>query len=118
MIAVAQAAADAYRAADIAALEELLASDITVVDPNSRVITRPAILEAIRAGAIKYNVFANRDVQARVYGDTAIVVGITEAKGTLLGQPFSAEVRFTDVMVRLQGKWKLVATHTSHMPPR
>ena len=116
VVALAQAAADAFRDGNISALEELLAPDITVVDPGARVATRDTVLNAIRSGALRYEVFSNRDATARLYGDTAVVVGITAVKGKFLDQSFSLEVRFTDVLVRDKGKWKLVATHATRIP--
>jgi ketosteroid isomerase-like protein len=115
VIAVAQAAADAIRDGSIAAVEELFAPDVTVIDSGGRVATRDTILNNIRSGALRYEVFLNRDATARLYGDTAIVVGTTAVKGRFLDQPFTVDVRFTDVLVRVQGKWKLVATHASRI---
>jgi ketosteroid isomerase-like protein len=116
VIAVAQAAADAFREGNIEALEQLLTPDFTSVDAASRVASRADVIAAMRAGALRYEVFQNRDMKARIYGDAAVIVGTTSAKGTWMGQPFSAELRFTDVLLRMDRKWKLVATHATRLP--
>jgi len=53
-----------------------------------------------------------------VYGDAAIVTGITTVKGRSKGEPFAADFQFTDTYVRHSGHWLLAASHASRLPTK
>jgi ketosteroid isomerase-like protein len=50
-----------------------------------------------------------------VYGDTAVVQGITSLKGRAAGKPFALDVRFTDTLVRVNGSWTIVVSHVTRI---
>jgi ketosteroid isomerase-like protein len=55
------------------------------------------------------------DVKVRIFGDTAVVTGGYQGKGTeASGKPFAEHLRWTDTWVKTPGsKWLLVASHYS-----
>ncbi len=54
----------------------------------------------------------------RVYGSTAVVWGRVTMSGRRAGgSRFSVQSRFTDVFVVRNGRWQLVAGHSSRLPP-
>jgi len=116
VMAVTQAACDAFRLQDLPVLEKLLAPEFTLVNSTSQVQSREENLEEVRKGDPKYEVFRNHDMTARVYGDAAIVQGITTVKGTSGGQPFEVDIRFTDTLIRMGGECKLVVSHVTRIP--
>lgn len=116
VMALTQAACDAFRLRDIAALERLLAPEFTLVEPGADVQTREQALAEVRAGEPRYAVFRNHSMSARVYGDAAIVVGITSLEGTAGGKPFKVDVRFTDTLIRRAGRWQMVASQATRIP--
>jgi uncharacterized protein (TIGR02246 family) len=84
------------------------------------------IAELIRAGKFRWEVYDRKDVQIRIYGDSAVVVGKVEAKGigarfvpqthTWAADPnasFSGTLHFTHVYIRRNGRWLLAALHNS-----
>jgi ketosteroid isomerase-like protein len=115
-MAATQAACDAFRLRDIAALERLLAPEFTLVSTNSEVQTRAQALEEVRAGDPQYERFENHGMTARVYGNTAVVQGITSLKGRSAAAPFALDVRFTDTLVRVNGQWTIVVSHVTRIP--
>ena len=118
VMAVTQQACDAFRVGDVAAVEKLLAPRFTLVQPDAQVQSRAEVIAEVRAREPQYEVFRNHSMSAQVYGDAAIVQGITTVKGTSRGKPFQADVRFTDTLVREQGRWRLVVSHVTGMPVR
>jgi len=52
-------------------------------------------------------------MRVRVYGNTAVVTGTAESKGTEDGKEFSRRERFIDVWVKQAGQWKIVSTHST-----
>jgi ketosteroid isomerase-like protein len=115
-MAATQAACDAFRLRDIPALERLLAPEFTLVDPGANVQTRAEAIAEVRAGDPHYDLFQNHSMAARIYGDTAVVQGITSLKGRSGGNPFAVDVRFTDTLVRVNGQWRMVASHVTRIP--
>ena len=116
--AVTQRACDAFLRADAAAAEELLAPDFTLVGTDGSVQPRAQAFAEIAAKDPKYEVFRNHDMVAHVYGDAATVQGITSLKGTSGGNAFALDVRFTDTLIRVNGKWKIVVSHVTRIPPK
>lgn len=87
------------------------------------------LAELIRAGKFHWQTFDRTDVQIRMHGDCAIVIGALRLKGigarfgpnhTWLPDPnaaFEGTLRFTHVYVWENGKWRLTALHNQMPPP-
>jgi ketosteroid isomerase-like protein len=116
VMAITQAACDAFRLRDIAAAERLLAPEFTLVGTNAEVQNLAQALAEIRTGDPQYDRFENHDMTARVYGDAAVVQGITSLKGLSGGKPFAVDVRFTDTLVRVNGRWMIIVSHVTRIP--
>lgn len=116
VMAATQAACDAFRLRDVAALERLLAPEFTLVSTSADVQSRAQALQEVRDGDPQYERFENHDMTARVYGNTAVVQGITSLKGLSGGKPFALDVRFTDTLVRVGGRWVIVVSHVTRIP--
>lgn len=113
-------AADARRFAamiqgDLAALEGLLAEDLTYTHSTGQVETRIQFLESLRSGKLRYLAAAPSDVDVRVYGDTAVVTGRAEMKVSSQGQELTVTARFTEVWVKSGGAWKLAAWQSTRV---
>jgi len=57
-------------------------------------------------------------VQVRVYGNTAVETGRSTMIGQDKGQTVSRDTRFTQVWVKQQGRWRVVANHYSTQTKR
>jgi ketosteroid isomerase-like protein len=88
------------------------------------------LAELIKAGKFRWEVFEQKDVQIRMYGDCAVVIGKLEAKGsgarptpqhTWVADPkasFNSTLSFTHVYLKRNGKWLLAALHNAvPLPP-
>jgi len=108
-------ACKAFLEADVVALERVLTSDFTLTLSNGEVSTRADEINELRSGKVRYDVFENYDMLARIYGDTAVVLGKTRVKGTAEGKPFDRIVQFTDTLIKRDGRWQLAAGHVSRI---
>src|SRR6266571_8138142 len=70
-------ACKAFLDADPVALERVLTPDFTLTLSNGEVSTRGNEIDELRNGKVHYDVFENYDMKARLYADTAVVVGKT-----------------------------------------
>jgi hypothetical protein len=109
-------ACKAFLDADPAALQRALTDDFTLTLSNGNVSTRADEIEELRSGKVRYDVFENYDMIARLYGDSAaVVLGKTRVKGTSDGKPFDRVVQFTDTLIKRNGRWQVAAGHVSRL---
>jgi ketosteroid isomerase-like protein len=106
---------DAMLQGDLAALEGLLAEDLTYTHSSGKAETRAQFLESLRSGKLRYLAASRSDVAVRVYGDTAVVTGRAEMKVSSQGQELTLPIRFTEVWVKSGGAWKLAAWQSTRV---
>jgi ketosteroid isomerase-like protein len=102
---------DAMVRNDRDAIARFLAEDWVIVGPDGKVIQRNRFLEVIEAGLLVHTRMETSETRIRVYGDAAVVTGLTTSAGSFAGQEFSNLERATSVYVRQQGKLVCVLTH-------
>jgi ketosteroid isomerase-like protein len=57
------------------------------------------------------------DIRVMTYGDVVVFNALATVTGTnSKGEPYERKSRFTDVLVRRGGAWRLVAGHSSRIP--
>ena len=96
---------------DVENLGRLVADDWIIIDPNGEIVDRTRFFEVIKSGALTHDMMESEDLRIRVYGDSAVVTGVTRTKGKFMGQEFSTQERATDVFVKSDGRWRCVLTH-------
>lgn len=108
---------DAYEQHDVKAMDAIVADDFTITFPNGSMQSKTQILASLKgprpAGrSIKFH---TEGVQARVYGDTVILIGRVVTQYQRDGQTASKEEqRYTDTYVKRNGRWQVVASHLSN----
>ena len=102
---------------DIAVLEQILAPSFVYIGADGSVSTRAEMLAGLRAPELEIDPFETRDVQVRLYGETAILTGWFEQTGRVGGRPYRVRSRYTDVYVREAGRWLAVSAHSSALSP-
>ena len=60
--------------------------------------------------------FYTEDVQARVYGDTVILIGRVVTEYSRDGKPVKEQSRYTDTYVRRGRSWQVVASQLTRLP--
>lgn len=103
----------AFEKGDVDYLIDFLDETFTLTDTRGQITTRAQNLDEVRKREPRYDVFRNHDMKVRVYGDSAVVTGITSIKGTSGGTAFAVDVQFTDTLIKRDGKWRMVASHAS-----
>jgi ketosteroid isomerase-like protein len=100
---------------DLDCLGRLVADDWTIIDPDGGTVERARFFEVIKSGALTHEMMESGDFRVRVYGDSAVVTGITRTKGKFMGQEFSTQERATDVFIKRDGRWQCVLTHLTRL---
>jgi ketosteroid isomerase-like protein len=99
---------DARIAGDVAFLERFYAPELTIQGMSGGVTSRDEDIRMFRDHLIKPELIDPSDMKVRLYGDTAVVTGLDHMKGSYRGHPGELWLRFTDVLVRRAGNWRLV----------
>ena len=93
---------------DAEAIGEFLADDWIIIDPDGGIIDKSRFLGVIKSGTLSHEMMESDDMRVRIYRDTAVVTGLTTAKGKFMGQDFTTQERATDVFVKQDGRWQCV----------
>ncbi len=98
---------------DAAAIDRLSSADYTVINEWGQVVTKAQILDGLKSGAVKFESREQSELNIRLYGNTAVLIGRATQKGTQNGKSMSASVRFSRVYVKEKGKWMAVSTQNT-----
>jgi ketosteroid isomerase-like protein len=98
---------------DDAALDRIYADNYTLVNESGELTTKAPRLAAIKSGELKYESISFDEVNVRLYGDTAVATLRIASKGQSKGQEIGGQFRGTLTLVRMKGRWQLVAAHVT-----
>jgi ketosteroid isomerase-like protein len=97
---------------DIAALDELLASDLIFTNHLGQLLGKEDDLAGYRSGALKIAGLEPSEQHVRALGDVAVVSVRMRLTGSYEGAPANGDFRFTRVWARSQEeRWQVVAAH-------
>ncbi len=95
---------------NVQALDRLLADDFTIIDVmRGSEVAKPALLEAIRSGQVKFDAIEPIESRARLHPPTAIVTGRTRMSLRAGPDKFAVASRYTHVWIEERGRWRLAA---------
>lgn len=95
-------------------IEGVLAPEWVVTQADGTMLTRSVVLGTF-FDAVQFDSNLIDDVTVALIGDTAVVRGRTAASAKVNGAPVNARIRFTDVFLRRDGRWQVVASHASSL---
>jgi ketosteroid isomerase-like protein len=95
---------------DADAVGGFLADDWIIVDPDGGITDKARFLGVIKSGALSHEMMESTDLRVRLYGNTAVVTGLTTTKGKFMGQDFTSCERATDIFVKQNDRWQCVFT--------
>ncbi len=100
---------------DIATLDRTYADDIMVTAPVGIVVDKSAVMAEVREAASKAKLEAcnKDDIKVRAYGDTAVASYRFTIKGKYEATDVSRQFQITDVWMKREGQWQVVARHTA-----
>ncbi len=95
---------------DPEALDGILA-DGYLENLQGQITTKAQLIRDMKAGIYKVESLEASDMRVVVFGDHAVVNGLTTSKGTIRGKDASDKRRWTDVYEKRDGRWRAVFTH-------
>ena len=95
---------------DAAAIDAILAEGY-VENANGQTTPKKQYVADMKAGIYKVESSEASDMRAVVFGDQAVVNGISMTKGTKRGKDDSGKRRWTDVYEKRDGRWRAVVSY-------
>jgi len=100
---------------DVAAVDRIYADDYTLVNESGVLTTKAPRLAAIRSGEMKFESASYDEANIRIYGNTAVATYRVMIKGQFKGQEIGGQLRVTSTLVKMKGRWQLVATQATRI---
>jgi uncharacterized protein (TIGR02246 family) len=92
---------------DAAVLDRILASEFQA-NYVDLVGNKKQFLSALKSNTFKYESMVCSEMKAVVFGDRAVVNGLSTEKSSMAGKDTSGQYRWTDVFVKREGRWQCV----------
>lgn len=103
---------------DTVALDRIYSDDYTVMSTIGLVKNKADVMQDFKSGNLKYESFILHECRVRVYGNTAVVTGLSTQKARDKDEDISGQFYFTRVYVNQSGRWQIVANHQSRIARR
>jgi ketosteroid isomerase-like protein len=106
---------------DVAFLERFYGQELRLQQADGSIVQRNDDIELFnRAGkgdaeVVKPEYIRHVDMRITRYGETAMVTGVENLKGTYKGRPGEMALRFSNTLVRRDGRWQLVAHQSTRV---
>jgi len=101
---------------DVEALDRIYAADIMVTAPIGICVDKPAVMDEVRqaAGLARVKRYDKEDLRVRSYrDDTAVTSYRIQAEATFEGTEINRQFFITNVWLKREGRWQVVARHTA-----
>ena len=100
---------------DTVALSRMTAAEFNELTRLGTVRSRADNIRDVASGMLRLQTVHYDSLAVRIYGDVAILQGITDNVGTMGGMPFRGRIRYTRVFVRRDGRWQAVTMQHTPM---
>ena len=101
---------------DVKTADQLLADEYIFVQADGQVTNKSQNMAVIGSPEFICESLTTSDVEVRVYGDTALVMGRASMKATFKQQDVGGEFRYIDVWVKRRGAWQNVMSQATRLP--
>lgn len=102
--------------ADVPALEDIFAEDVTYIHSNGLAQTRAGLIAMLTKRELRYLNFDVEEAEYREYGGTVVCTGMQSISLTSSGKPFTSNSRYTIVYATIAGRPRVVAYQSTLLP--
>jgi hypothetical protein len=97
-------------------LKSILADNFILTTASGKVLSKKDMMLNLTKEGTKYDKFESSEVRISVLNDAAIETGKVHTVGIRDGKKIAETTRYTDFWIKIQGKWLLLAEHSSFIP--
>jgi len=105
---------DAYKLRNITLLTSMLADDFIITVEDGNIYGKMGYMSHTADTSTQVDVAEESDLKVRMHGTTvAVVTGAYHETGTFKGKRYEYRDRLTDVWMKIDGQWRLIAAQYS-----
>jgi ketosteroid isomerase-like protein len=105
----------AYKAGDTKALGSILDNGLVLVEDDGSLKTKAEFLSSVQGPTSNEEQVAPESLTVRVFGKTAIAIGVIAVKSKENGKTVTRRERFIDTWLYKNGAWVCIATDATPM---
>ncbi|MGA2356913.1 MAG: nuclear transport factor 2 family protein [Terriglobales bacterium] len=115
VLALEKAWNQAYKAGDVKALSAILDNSLVLVEDDGSLKTKSEFLASVKGSNVNEEQVAPESLTVRVFGSTAIAIGVIAVKEAKGGKAVVRRERFIDTWIYRNGSWVCIATDATPM---
>jgi ketosteroid isomerase-like protein len=104
---------DAYRLRSLSTLTSLLAEDFVITVEDGRIFGKIGYIAHSADSSVQVDLAEQSDLRVHLHGSVAVVTGAYHETGTSKGKRYELRDRSTDVWMKIEGQWQLIASQYS-----
>lgn len=102
---------DAFLKGDMSVFDKYTTDNTIFTDPVGMMMNKAQLTTQFKSGDLKLESSKIDGMKVQMFGgNTAVATYMTTDKGMYKGRDISGQYRWTDVFVKMNGKWKMVAS--------
>ena len=104
---------DAYKLRNITLMTSMLAEDFIITVEDGNVYGKMGYMAHTADTSTQVDVAEESDLKVRMHGTVAVVTGAYHETGSSKGKRYEYRDRLTDVWMKIDGQWRLIAAQYS-----
>ncbi len=104
---------DSYKVRNISIMTSMLAEDFIITVEDGNIYGKMGYMAHTADTSTQVDVAEESDLKVRMHGNVAVVTGAYRETGTSKGKRYEYRDRLTDVWMRIDGQWRLIAAQYS-----
>src|SRR5215831_8898425 len=104
---------DSYKQRKIDILASLLSDDFVITVEDGNTYSKSGYITHTADTSVQVKVAELSDLKVHLHGNAAVVTGAYHEKGIANGQAYEYHDRLTDVWLKKEGTWQVIASHYS-----
>lgn len=104
---------DSYKLRKIDILSSLLSDDFVITVEDGATYSKSGYITHTADTSVQVKLAELSDLKVHLHGNAAVVTGAYHEKGISNGHPYEYHDRLTDVWMKREGNWQVIASHYS-----
>ena len=104
---------DAYKLRNISLMTSMLTEDFIITVEDGNIYGKMGYMAHTADTSTQVDVAEESDMKVRMHGNVAVVTGAYHETGTSKGKRYEYRDRLTDVWMKIDGQWRLIAAQYS-----
>ena len=104
---------DGYKLRNISLMTSMLADDFIITVEDGNIYGKMGYMAHTADTSTQVDVAEESDLKVRMHGTVAVVTGAYREIGTSKGKRYEYHDRLTDVWMKIDGQWRLIAAQYS-----